>query len=251
MTERGASQQGGRADILLVERKLAASRAEAQAAIAAGLVHADGETVVKPAQLLRENARIDYSPPHPYVSRGALKLAAALDAFGLSPEGLVCLDVGASTGGFTEVLLLRGAAKVYALDVGRGQLHPRLASDPRVVPIEGVNARVLTPERLPESPQAVTADVSFISLKLALPAALACAARGAWLVALVKPQFEVGRARLGKGGVVRSESARLAARDDIAAWLSSVQGWIVRGSMDSPIPGGDGNREYMVAARKP
>ncbi|MGB8363679.1 MAG: TlyA family RNA methyltransferase [Rhizomicrobium sp.] len=248
VTISGARQ---RADVFLVERGYAASRAEAQAAIAGGLVHADGQTIVKPSQRLSAGARIDYAPPHPYVSRGALKLAAALDNFALSPQGLVCLDVGASTGGFTEVLLARGAAKVIALDVGHGQLHPRIAADPRVAIAEGLNVRELTAAHLIAMPQAVTADVSFISLKLALPPALSVAASGAWLVALVKPQFEVGRARIGKGGIVRDEADSRSACDMIVAWLSSVQGWTVEGAMDSPIPGGDGNREFLVAARRP
>jgi 23S rRNA (cytidine1920-2'-O)/16S rRNA (cytidine1409-2'-O)-methyltransferase len=253
VTANGAcrSDREQRADVYLVERGFAASRAEAQAAIESGFVLADGRKIVKPSQRLNAGVRIDYAPPHPYVSRGALKLEAALDCFALSPSGLVCLDIGASTGGFTEILLMRGAAKVIALDVGRGQLHPKLSGDPRVVSLESVNTRVLTAAQLREEPLAITADVSFISLKLALPAALALARPGAWLVALVKPQFEVGRDRVGKGGIVRDETHRLSARDGIAAWLSSVQGWTVEGAIDSPLPGGDGNREFLVAARKP
>ena len=237
--------------MFLVERGFAASRSEAQAAIAAGHVRADGVAIEKPAQLLAPGTHVDYAPAHSYVSRGALKLAAALDRFSISPKGLVCLDIGASTGGFTEVLLARGAAKVYAVDVGHGQLHTRIAGDKGVVSLEGVNARGLSRDEISDAPDLVTADVSFISLTLALPAALALAKPGAGLVALVKPQFEVGRARLGKKGVVRSEADRQKALDDIDSWLSSVQGWRVEGTMKSPIEGGDGNREYLIAARKP
>jgi 23S rRNA (cytidine1920-2'-O)/16S rRNA (cytidine1409-2'-O)-methyltransferase len=243
--------RGRRADLFLVERGFAASRAEAQAAIASGFVRADGRTIAKPSQRLNQSARIEYAPAHTHVSRGALKLAAALDHFALSPQGLNCLDIGASTGGFTEVLLARGAARVIALDVGHGQLHPTLIGDPRVISLEGVNARALTPELINTTPDAIAADVSFISLKLALPPALSLARSGSWLVALVKPQFEVGRGRVGKGGIVRDAVDRHGARDDIVAWLSSVQGWIVIGVIDSPIVGGDGNREFLVVARKP
>lgn len=241
-----------RADVLLVEKGFASSRAEAQAAIAAGHVRADGTPVRKSSQLLADDADIAYAPPHPYVSRGALKLVAALDRFGLSPEGLVCLDIGASTGGFTEVLLARGANKVYAVDVGHGQLHERIARDPRVVSLERLNARDLTDGHFAGSmPRAVVADVSFISLKIALPPALAIAEHGAWLVALVKPQFEVGKAHIGKGGIVRDEARQADAVTGIAQWLAHERGWNVLGSMESPIAGGDGNREYLVAARKP
>jgi 23S rRNA (cytidine1920-2'-O)/16S rRNA (cytidine1409-2'-O)-methyltransferase len=243
--------RGRRADILLVARGLAASRAEAQAAIAAGNVRADGKAVAKPAQRLSETARLDYAPLHSHVSRGALKLIAALDGFAISPKGLVCLDLGASTGGFTEILLERGATKIYAVDVGHAQLHPRLANDPRVVAVEGLNARALNPAHVPEAIDLITADVSFISLKLALPPSLALAKPGAKLVALIKPQFEVGRGRVGKGGIVREARDRQAARDDIATWIASEPGWIVEGTIDSPIEGGDGNREFFVAARKP
>lgn len=240
-----------RADIVLVERGLASSRAEAQTAIAAGLVRADGRRIEKPAQLLHKAASIDYAPAHDYVSRGALKLAAALDRFDTSPDALICLDIGASTGGFTEVLLARGAAKVYAVDVGHGQLHPKLRNHSHIVNLERVNARALSAEIIPEAPQFITADVSFISLKLALLPALLLATSGARLVALIKPQFEVGRAQLGKGGIVRDARDREHAVEDIAAWLAVSQGWIVEGMMESPIAGGDGNREFFIAARKP
>jgi 23S rRNA (cytidine1920-2'-O)/16S rRNA (cytidine1409-2'-O)-methyltransferase len=243
--------RGRRADVFLVEQGLASSRAEAQAAIAAGHVSADGRIVSKPAQLLRDAAFVEYAPPHAYVSRGALKLIAALDYFAISPAGLICLDIGASTGGFTNVLLERGAAKVFALDVGHGQLHPRISADERVVAIEGVNARTLDARSVPEPPSLIVADVSFISLKLALPPALELAGSGARLVALVKPQFEVGRAHIGKGGIVRDAHEQQAARDAIVLWLTSNQHWAVDGTMESPIEGGDGNREFLVAAHKP
>ena len=237
-----------RADVFLVEHGYARTRAEAQEAITAGKVFDGGRPVLKPSQRLNETSRIRYERAHPFVSRGALKLVAALDRFGFSPQGLVCLDLGASTGGFSEVLLARGARRVYAVDVGHGQLDPRIAGDARVVSMEGVNARSMKP--LPEAPQAITADLSFISLKLALPPALAMAATGAWLVALVKPQFEAGPEHVGKGGIVRDEHARHAALADIETWLSSVDGWTVAGAIESPVKGGDGNREYLIAARK-
>jgi 23S rRNA (cytidine1920-2'-O)/16S rRNA (cytidine1409-2'-O)-methyltransferase len=251
VTDSTPLDRGRRADVFLVERGFAASRSEAQAAIAAGQVRVDGVTIAKPAQLLLETMRVDYAPPHTYVSRGALKLIAALDEFSISPEGLICLDIGASTGGFTEVLLERGAQKVFAVDVGHGQLREKLAKDPRVVVMEGVNARGLTATQLPQSPQLIVADVSFISLKLALSSALTLARSGARLVALVKPQFEVGRARLGKGGIVKNEEDRRAACEDIQAWLVQDQKWLVDGTMESPIAGGDGNREFLISAQKP
>jgi len=245
------SSRGRRADIVLVERGLAQSRSAARAAIEAGRVRANGVEIEKPAQLVLENATFEYAPAHPYVARSALKLLAALDRFALSPRGFVGLDLGASTGGFTEVLLLRGATKIYALDVGHGQLHSRLLSDPRVVSLEGRNARALSLRDVAEPPEFVTADVSFISLKLALPQALSLAKPGAWMVALIKPQFEAGRAKLGKGGIVRDESDRQAACNAVRAWLSNEQGWRVDDIIESPIAGGDGNREYLIAAHKP
>jgi 23S rRNA (cytidine1920-2'-O)/16S rRNA (cytidine1409-2'-O)-methyltransferase len=236
-----------RADIFLVEHGYAASRAEAQAAIRAGNVRADGKPVLKPSQTVAANAAIEYAKPHPYVSRGAVKLAAALDRFELSPAGLTCIDVGASTGGFTEVLLERGARAVYAVDVGHDQLHPKLAADPRVILLEGVNARDLGQTQVPEQVDAVVADVSFIGLKLVLPAALKLAHQGAWLVALVKPQFEAG---VGKVGIVKDKSVQEEALQNIVGWLGVQPGWSVLGTMESPIAGGDGNREFLLAARK-
>jgi 23S rRNA (cytidine1920-2'-O)/16S rRNA (cytidine1409-2'-O)-methyltransferase len=238
-----------RADVFLVSHGFAASRAEAQAAIQAGRVEADGQKITKPAQKLRGSMSIQYEPAHPYVSRGGVKLAAALDHFALSPDGRICLDLGASTGGFTQVLLERGATHVYAVDVGHDQLHAKLRSDPRVSAIDGLNARDLTAAKVPQAPQAITADVSFISLKLALPPALHLAAKDSWAVLLVKPQFEVGPRGVSKGGIVRDAAAREAAVAEVTGWMKA-QGWQMLGSMDSPIAGGEGNLEYLLAAKK-
>jgi 23S rRNA (cytidine1920-2'-O)/16S rRNA (cytidine1409-2'-O)-methyltransferase len=237
-----------RADLFLVERGFAASRAEAQAAIHAGTVTVNGQRVLKPSQTLQDDAVVVYTKAHPYVSRGALKLIAALDHFELSPEGYTCLDIGASTGGFTEVLLERGAHRVYSVDVGHGQLRQKLLDDLRVVSLEGTDARNLTTAEIPEAPQAVVADVSFISLKLALPAALTLA-KNAFLVALVKPQFEAGRAAVGKGGIVKDEAAQNEAVQEVVKLLEKRH-WSILGVIDSPIEGGDGNREFLVAARQ-
>jgi 23S rRNA (cytidine1920-2'-O)/16S rRNA (cytidine1409-2'-O)-methyltransferase len=237
-----------RADVFLVEHGYARTRAEAQEAIEAGKVFDGGRRVIKSSQHLNETSRIKYERAHPFVSRGALKLAGALRHFDLSPRGLVCLDLGASTGGFSEVLLMHGAKKIFAVDVGHGQLDPKIANDPRVVSIERTNARDMKP--LPQAPQAIVADLSFISLKLALPPALAMAASSAWLVALVKPQFEAGKGNVGKGGIVRDEAVQSAVLADITVWLPSNSGWSVIGSIDSPVKGGDGNREFLIAARK-
>jgi 23S rRNA (cytidine1920-2'-O)/16S rRNA (cytidine1409-2'-O)-methyltransferase len=239
-----------RADQFLVEQGFAASRSEAQAAIRAGLVRIDGDVLAKPSKPMTAGAKIEYQKPHPYVSRGGIKLAAALEKFALSPEGRVALDIGASTGGFTEVLLGGGATKVYAIDVGHAQMNPALARDRRVAARDGVNARDLTEQHVPHAPGAITADVSFIGLKLVLPPALAMAASGAWLVALVKPQFEVGRDWIGKGGIVRDGEAQDAALRDIESWLGNQKGWSVLGTMESPIQGGDGNKEFLIAAQK-
>jgi 23S rRNA (cytidine1920-2'-O)/16S rRNA (cytidine1409-2'-O)-methyltransferase len=237
-----------RADVFLVEHGYARTRAEAQEAIAAGKVFDGGRRVIKPSQRLNESARIKYERAHPFVSRGALKLAAALKHFELSPRGLVCLDLGASTGGFSEVLLMHGAKKVFAVDVGHGQLDPRIAKDPRVISLERTNARDLKP--VADAPQAIVADLSFISLKLALPPSLAMTTAGAWLVALVKPQFEAGRENIGKGGIVRNEVVQDAVLADIVRWLPTNAGWSVLGTIESPMKGGDGNREFLIAARK-
>src|SRR5215470_15825186 len=188
-----------RADRILVDRGLFESRAKAQAAIEAGLVTADERTVLKPSEQIPTDAELRASPAHPYVSRGGLKLAAALDHFGFDPKNRICLDVGASTGGFTEVLVARGARRVYAVDVGTDQLHPRLRGEPTIASFEQTDIRTLDPARLAEPPDFITVDVSFISLKLVLPAALALAARPVHVLALVKPQFESPRAHIRKG----------------------------------------------------
>jgi len=239
-----------RADIFLVEQGYAKSRSEAQAAIKAGLVRAGGALLSKSSQQIVTGTQIEYQKPHTFVSRGGVKLKAALDHFGLSPEGRVCLDLGASTGGFIQVLLKRGAARVYAVDVGSGQMDAELASDPRVTSRQGVNARDLKPVDFPEPVTALTADVSFISLKLALPPALSLAAAGAWGIVLVKPQFEVGREAVGKGGIVRDAAAREAALKSVTDFAGATPGWRVLGAIESPIPGGDGNIEYLLAAGK-
>ncbi|HEX3429365.1 MAG TPA: TlyA family RNA methyltransferase [Rhizomicrobium sp.] len=238
-----------RADRHLHESGHASSRAQARAAIEAGKVRADGVVVAKPAQPLRRGARIEFEPAHPFVSRGALKLVAALDRFQLSPENRVCLDIGASTGGFTQVLLARGATRVYAVDVGYGQLHASVKSDRRVLPFEGVNARNLSRRQVREPVDTIVADVSFISLKLVLAPALKLAGAGAWLVALVKPQFEVGTRFIGKGGIVQDSSVRERAVAAMADWIRE-QRWSVQGQFESPITGGSGNREYLIAASR-
>jgi 23S rRNA (cytidine1920-2'-O)/16S rRNA (cytidine1409-2'-O)-methyltransferase len=238
-----------RADVLLVERGLFESRAKARAAIDAGGVTADGRPVRRASEAVSEDARIEAAPAHGWVGRGALKLLAALEAWPVAAAGRVVLDLGASTGGFTEVCLARGATRVYAVDVGRGQLHSRLAADPRVTRLEGVDARALDARLVGEAPDLIVADVSFISLQKALPAALALAPAGADLVALVKPQFEVGPERVGKGGLVKDPAAREAALAGVAEFLRSAC-WTVRGAMESPIAGGDGNREFLLWAQR-
>jgi len=238
-----------RADVLLVERGLFESRAKARAAIEAGGVTADGRGVARASEPLDESSEIVASPAHPWVGRGALKLLHALETWPIEVAGRVALDLGASTGGFTEVCLARGAAKVYAVDVGRGQLHPRLAADPRVVSLEGLDARSLTSRLIQEPPQLIVADLSFIGLQKALPAALELAAEAADLVALVKPQFEVGPGRVGRGGLVKDAAARAEALAGVARFLAEA-GWPVLASGESPLRGGDGNREWLIWARR-
>jgi 23S rRNA (cytidine1920-2'-O)/16S rRNA (cytidine1409-2'-O)-methyltransferase len=237
-----------RVDLLLVERGLFDSRTRAQAAIAAGRVTADGVVIAKASAEVAADARLTAEAEHPWVSRGALKLIAALDHFGFDPAGRVCLDVGASTGGFTEVLRARGARRVYAVDVGHGQLHPRLHGDPAIVSLEGTDIRALDPAAIAEQPDFTVVDVSFISLKLVLPALDALLPRPAQLVALTKPQFEAGRTHLKKG-VVRDPAVHAAVCDDIAA-LATRHGWTVAGIIPSPIEGGEGNREFLMGAQR-
>jgi 23S rRNA (cytidine1920-2'-O)/16S rRNA (cytidine1409-2'-O)-methyltransferase len=234
--------------MLLVERGLFESRAKAQEAIAAGLVAAGGTPVRKASDLIDVNAEVTAQAPHPYVSRGGVKLAAALDAFAIDPAGRTCADIGASTGGFTDVLLERGARKVYAIDVGQGQLHPRLADDPRVVSLERTDVRRVDQTLVAEPISLAGIDVSFISLKLVLPAVIGLLRPGADLVAPIKPQFEAGREHVGKG-IVRDEAVQRAVCDEIDAVLRA-QGFRVLGLIASPILGGDGNREFLIGARR-
>ena len=239
-----------RLDQLLIERGLAESRARAQALILAGRVFSGERRLDKPGQAVATDIELCVRTPGPaYASRGGIKLAHGLDHFGIDPAGSVALDVGASTGGFTDVLLRRGAARVHAVDVGHGQLNWRLRNDPRVVVLERTNVRDLTREHVPEAIDLVVCDVSFISLELALPAALALAGRNARVVALIKPQFEVGKGQVGKGGVVRDPALHEAVCARIARWLSE-QGWQVLGVTASPITGPKGNREFLIAARR-
>jgi 23S rRNA (cytidine1920-2'-O)/16S rRNA (cytidine1409-2'-O)-methyltransferase len=238
-----------RLDVLLVERGLVESRARARAAIEAGRVIVDGRVAEKPAGLVEETAAIAAEPAHPWVGRAALKLDHALGRWPIEVEGRVVLDIGASTGGFTEVCLARGAARVFAVDVGRGQLHPKLRDDPRVVNLEATDARSLDVSVIPDPVTLVVCDASFIGLAKVLPAALALAAQGADLIALVKPQFEVGPERVGKGGIVKDASAQAEALEAAKAFIAA-RGWRLMDTAESPILGGDGNREYLLWAKR-
>jgi 23S rRNA (cytidine1920-2'-O)/16S rRNA (cytidine1409-2'-O)-methyltransferase len=231
-----------RLDVLITQSGLAESRERAQALILAGKVRVAGETVRTPARSVAQDASIDVDAEPGYASRGALKLGPALDRFAVDPRGRVCADIGASTGGFTDVLLRRGAARVYAVDVGRGLLHWRLRQDPRVVVIERVNARDL--DAFPETVSLVVIDVSFISLEKVLPA-IRRAAPTAEVVALFKPQFEVGRGQVGKGGIVRDESAIAGALARFREW-AAAGGYAIRGEAPSEVAGAEGNREIFV-----
>jgi 23S rRNA (cytidine1920-2'-O)/16S rRNA (cytidine1409-2'-O)-methyltransferase len=240
-----------RADQSLVDRGLAESRARAQALILAGKVFSSERRIEKAGQTIPADAPLEVrGQDHPWVSRGGLKLAHALAHFGLDPAGRVCLDIGASTGGFTDVLLHHGAARVHAVDVGHGQLAWKLRADPRVVVHERTNARSLTAGQVPDPIGALVCDASFIGLRTVLPAALALCAPGAWAVALVKPQFEAGPAQVGKGGVVRDPAVHQAVCDMIRGWWAGLPGWSVLGLTDSPITGPEGNREFLVGARR-
>jgi len=239
-----------RLDQLLVERDLAPSRARAQSLILAGLVRVEGAAVDKAGKAVAPDAAVEIvAADHPWVSRGGVKLAAALDAFGVSPAGKRCLDVGASTGGFTHVLLERGAAQVVALDVGRGQLDWRLRQDPRVVVKEGVNARYVTREELPGPFGLITVDISFISLRLVLPALVQLLFEGGDLVVLVKPQFEAGRTQVAKGGVVRDPAVREGAIEGVLAAAGEL-GLECVARIPSPIPGPAGNVEELAHLRQ-
>ena len=239
-----------RLDRLLVERGLAESGAKAQALVLAGRVFRGEERLDKPGLLLAADCALAVRAVEEHVSRGAHKLIAGLDAFAIDPTGLVCLDVGASTGGFTDVLLRRGAVRVYAVDVGYGQLDAKLRADPRVVVLERTNARHLTVEQVPDPIDLVVCDASFISLRTVLPAPLALAKPEAALVALIKPQFEVGKGRVGKGGVVRDPDLHDEVCRTIADWLASLPGWSVSGIVPSPLLGPAGNREFLIGARR-
>ncbi|WP_424812659.1 TlyA family RNA methyltransferase [Roseococcus sp. YIM B11640] len=236
-----------RADVALVERGLAESRTRAQALIMAGLVYSGEQRINKPGELLAPDKPIELrGQDHPWVSRGGVKLAHGIAHFGLSPEGRVCMDLGASTGGFTDVLLHHGAKHVYAVDVGHGQLAWKLRNDERVTVMERVNARHLTADQLPPL-QVLVCDASFIGLRTVLPASLSLCAPGAWAIALIKPQFEVGPA-IAKGGVVRDAAVHERVCTEISEWWSALPGWRVLGVEASPILGPEGNREFLIAA---
>ncbi|MDE2514858.1 MAG: TlyA family RNA methyltransferase [Rhodospirillales bacterium] len=240
-----------RADQMLVARGLVETRARAQALILAGQVFSGEKRVAKAGDLLAEDAPLALrGQDHPWVSRGGLKLAHALEYFALSPAGRVCLDIGASTGGFTDVLLANGAARVHAVDVGHGQLAWKLRADPRVAVHERTNARHLTAAQIGEPADALVCDASFIGLATLLPAPLALCAPGAWAVALIKPQFEAGPASVGSGGVVRDPAVHAAVCERVRDWWAALPGWQVRGITDSPITGPAGNREFLIAAER-
>ena len=235
-----------RADAALYARGLCKSRAQAQALIRAGLATVNGQVIPKASQKVGEaDALAVTEKPHPYVGRGGLKLEKALKAFEVDPSGAVCMDIGASTGGFTDVLLRNGAARVYAIDVGEGQLDPSLRADPRVVSMEHTNARALTAEMFSARPTLAVMDVSFISIRLILPAALPILGEGGRMITLVKPQFEAGRAQIGKRGIVASRETHAAVLRDIVAAVPAW-GWAVRGVTYSPIAGGSGNIEFLA-----
>lgn len=239
-----------RIDDLMARRGMVASRSRAADAIRRGTVTVDGMPARKAGQLVTADVLIEIDDPAVgYVSRGALKLIAALDHFGFDPEGLDALDIGASTGGFTQVLLERGAGHVTGVDVGRGQLHETLLHDPRVTSLEGIDARSLTAAMAKDPVRAIVVDVSFISLTKVLPACLALAAPGCWLVALIKPQFEMGPEAVGKGGIVRDAAAREKAVGQVRIWLEAQPGWTVEGVIPSPIEGRSGNIEFLLGAR--
>ena len=240
-----------RADQLLVEQGLAESRARAQALILAGQVFSGTKRIDKPGTALSSETELSLAGRyHPWVSRGGLKLAHALDHFGIDVTGLVGLDIGASTGGFTDVLLAHGAAKVHAVDVGHGQLAWKLRSDPRVVVHEKTNARYLTADIVPDPIAALVCDASFIGLATLLPAPLALCASGAWAVALIKPQFEAGPDAVGRKGVVRDPAVHHAVCERVQSWWAGLPGWRVLGITASPITGPEGNREFLIAAAR-
>lgn len=246
------ASQRQRLDDLLVARGLFASRSRARDAVERGTVSVDGAVATKPGQTVSSGVQLAVDDPaREYVSRAALKLIAGLDRFGLDPSGAEALDIGASTGGFTQVLLERGAAHVTAIDVGHGQMHVTIENDPRLTSVEGLNARYLSTTDLGERvPDFIVSDVSFISLKLALPPALGLAKAGAHALLLVKPQFEAGREAIGKGGLLKNPAEAEAVAADLHRWLDALAGWRVLGLHPSPIEGGDGNREFLLAGIK-
>ncbi len=240
-----------RVDKLLVDRGLVESRAKAQALIMAGLVYVGTQRIDKPGQTLAADCDLILKgQDHPWVSRGGMKLAKALEHFAIDPRGMVAADIGASTGGFTDVLLSKDVAKVYAVDVGHGQLAWKLRQDPRVQVLEKSNARHLSGAEIPETLDLVVCDASFIGLQTVLPAALALTKPAALAVALIKPQFEVGPGQVGKGGVVRDEALHQAVVECITAWFNGLPGWAVIGVTESPILGPEGNKEFLIAVRR-
>lgn len=238
-----------RADQYLTSHGHYDSRARAQAAIKAGLVSIDGKVIKKPSEKIAEGANVQAGREHPWVSRGGVKLDHALSVFNVEPTGLTCLDVGASTGGFSQVLVSRGAAKVYAVDVGHGQLHRDLQGEPKIISMEGQDARSLSPKDLSPPPNLIVCDASFISAMKVLEIPMRLAALNGQLITLVKPQFEVGKANIGRGGLVKSEELGLRALDTVRNWVGR-QGWEVIETCPSPIKGGSGNTEYLLYARK-
>jgi 23S rRNA (cytidine1920-2'-O)/16S rRNA (cytidine1409-2'-O)-methyltransferase len=243
--------QKQRLDHLLVTRGLAENRSKAQALIMAGLVSVGDTPATKAGQTFADDADIRLKgKEHPWVSRGGMKLAHAIASFNLQAQGLCAMDVGASTGGFTDVLLHHGAAQIYAVDVGHGQLDWKLRQDPRVVVLEKTNARHLTSAQIPTQVDIIVCDASFISLKTVLATPLTFASPTAWLVALIKPQFEAGRAQVGKGGIVRDSAVHQSVCEDITAWMGAQTGWSVEGITPSPIMGAEGNKEFLLVARK-
>ena len=251
MTKAPSKPKKIRLDVAMVERDLVESRSRAQAVIMAGLVYRDTQRLDKASVMVSPDDEIILKGrDHPWVSRGGVKLAHGLAHFQLDPAMMICADVGASTGGFTDVLLTQGAAKVYAVDVGHGQLDWKLRNDPRVVVLERTNARHLDGEMIPDPLDAIVCDASFIGLRTVLPAAMRLAKPGAFLIALIKPQFEVGKDQVGKGGVVRDPTLHKGVCDDIRGWMDGLPDWHVLGVEQSPIKGPEGNVEFLIAAVK-
>jgi 23S rRNA (cytidine1920-2'-O)/16S rRNA (cytidine1409-2'-O)-methyltransferase len=250
--DKTGAQARPRLDQALVDRGLVESLSRAQAMVMAGKVYSGERRLEKSGMRIKEDMAINVrGEPHPWVSRGGLKLAHALSCFAIDAKGWVALDVGSSTGGFTDVLLAEGASRVYAVDVGRGQLAWKLRKDDRVIVLEGMNARALSTDEIPEPPDAVVCDASFIGLHVVLPAALTLARPGAHLVALIKPQFEVGRGQVGEGGIVRDPALHEEVTNRIRTWLEKEMGWKIIGIVESPVLGAEGNKEFLIAAQKP